>query len=307
MRLFPLSSLCLSSVALAWLTACESKPTEGSKYPKPLVAQDSVPQPQTQPERASEADFLARSVLPTFSGVWVDARYWDALSRTKSQHAAHGKWNELDITELLIDATTQTGDSLRAATLLGNHEGSTVTLFLRPSLGAATLQARFLERPRANQMLRYKLSGADSTLAIVRSDLTHKLITQAVLRKTPGLRLRLDSAEPLDRGLERLTNTVLFAGNYTLTDSTGKARTVTLTPDGRLVGFADFQRYRAQSDFTGPYNNLDYLVLQKAQARQLTLAYRINRDTLRLYAVQKDSSTYEMRRATQRYQLVRKR
>jgi hypothetical protein len=301
------SSPLLFITALSWLAACESKPVESTSQKVLPISQDSVRRQKLASETISEADQLARSILPIMNGVWIDARYWEVLRRTKSQHAAEGKWNSLDITELLIDASTRAGDTIRASTTLANHEGSLMTILLRRNSDAYSLPAQFLEQPQTNNLLRYRISGADSTLTIIRVNSQYKLITQATLKKVPGLRLQVDSVKSLDKGLAYLTNKLLFAGAYISTDSTGAAQTVTFTVDGRLIGLPEIRHYYAQNDFTGPFSNLDYLLLNIYSANQFRLAYQIRLDTLRLYAVQEDTTDYSLKRGKLRYELIRKR
>ena len=93
----------------------------------------------------------------------------------------------------------------------------------------------------------------------------------------------------------------------TVTDSTGHSSTVRFRETGQLQGWPTYKTYLVNIDFVGPFHELDAIFFDINQKSQRELAIAINGDTIRMYAVQDDTTTYKRRRGRLCYTLIRKR
>ena len=84
---------------------------------------------KTDKTPANSANELVQRFKPFLHGVWVQADYMDDIVKTKSPFKSSEKLTF--ITELVIDTSGISADSINAGIALGNHEGSNLILYFK--------------------------------------------------------------------------------------------------------------------------------------------------------------------------------
>ncbi|GAB3848812.1 hypothetical protein GCM10028822_12260 [Hymenobacter terrigena] len=90
-----------------------------------------------------------------------------------------------------------------------------------------------------------------------------------------------------------------------MTDSAGHVSSVHFTADGKVQGLPGHKAYQVNTDFEGPFHDFDSVFLDIYQKAQDELAFAMNGDTIRLYTLHDDTSTYKRQRGRLRYMLIR--
>lgn len=300
------NSIWVSSFLL--LTACQDKPNDAAlnaaKQPAPSVL---AVQPHT-----SVTDSIAQLVRPILGGAWLNATYMASLRKTQSPRQAHGHWGSSGITEILIDPTSYKGDSMAVALGASNHEGMPLRyVHLRQGQAANSWPTTSDAEGSGNALLeinlRYQIRNADTLLYLdQRNKKTRRVITTAFqqLRGSSGTGAALQSP-PLQVPLSHFVNCLDFAGIHLLTDSVGHNSSVRFTKDGNVQGLQGHQTYQVNTDFEGPFHELDTVFFDIYQKTQHELAFTTNGDTIRLYTVHDDTTTYKRQRGRLCYTLIR--
>ncbi|RAK65229.1 hypothetical protein [Hymenobacter edaphi] len=293
--------------ALAGLAACQTGQPDSERNPTTEASADTAaaatPAPAVAPAK------LARQVSPLINGVWVKAAYLDALTRTRSPQAVARTPAAADITAFAIDVSRPRADSVAFDAILNNHEGGALQVYLRPGRRAQSLPVSYIDYndEGSRYELSYGLQAGDTVLRLDKYDLQNRL-RQSVPYRRIRFRPTNSPAEPaLNQGLERAVRQAVLAGQYAGRDSVGRPVQVQLAADGRVTGLPPFHSYDVSIDFIGPESNLNTLLFNPYSAQQRTLAYRLSRDTLRLYAVRPDAEHINLQPARLHYTLVRRR
>ncbi|OON70027.1 hypothetical protein B0919_04575 [Hymenobacter sp. CRA2] len=291
--------------ALLMLAACQSRPDRINSG----AAGDAPPEKPAAdgPTVAESSQQLAGRFLPIVGGVWLNADYLDRVGRTRSPRRALADMpgGAHAPTALLLNPAERQADTLQFLLGIDNHEGMTATLLFRPGLGTTTLPVRIsTNEPGMSHTLRYQLLGQDTLLVLNSYTRRGKLLRTNTYRKAAIPR---GKAPELDYGTQWMLRQRLFAGRYRGVDSLARPYSVRFDATGQVSGLPGARTYAVQYDFTGPYLNLDYLTLNAASKQPRQLTYRFHGDTLRLYRVQEDTSTFELRPGALRYTLIRQR
>jgi hypothetical protein len=303
------------SLSLFLLTSCHDKATDTAQsVAKPPIAIDSVtsPHPAATPV-TSAADAIAQRMRPLLGGAWLNTTYAAYLQKTHSPRQAHGHWGTSGITEVLIDPLSFKGDSIAVAIGAANHEGLPLRyVHLRESTAAnswtTTSNAEEIGDELLEMSLRHQIHNADTVLYLdQRNKKTGRVTTTAFqrLRGSSGAGAALQSP-PLQVPLARFVNDLTFTGTHSMTDSAGHISFVHFTADGKMQGLPEHKAYQVNTDFEGPFHELDTVLLDIHQKTQDELAFATNGDTTRLYTVHDDTTTYKRQRRRLRYTLIRK-
>ncbi|GAB2966277.1 hypothetical protein GCM10027048_40650 [Hymenobacter coalescens] len=296
--------------ALAGLAACQTGQPDSERNPTTEAAADAdttatavAPAPAVAPAR------LARQVSPLISGVWVKAAYLDALTRTRSPQAVAEAPAATGITAFAIDLSKPRADSVAFDAILNNHEGGLLQVYLRPGRQPQSLPVSYVdyEDEGSSFELSYGRQGTDTLLQLRKYDRRNRLRESVSYRRVRFRPTNLQDEPALNQGLAYAVRQVMLAGRYTGTDSVGRAVQAQFLPDGHVSGLGSFRTYTVNIDFIGPENNLNMLFFDQYTARQRTLAYRITRDTLQLFAVRPDAEHINLSPGRRHYTLVRRR
>lgn len=245
-----------------------------------------------------------RAVL---GGVWLNATYAAALQQTRSPRQANGQWGASNITELLIDPQSYRGDSMRVELGAANHEGLPlryVHLRAGPVAGSwvTTAVPNGGAAVRLETSLRYQVKNADTLLYLDQRDRKTRRLTSTAFRKLRGVAA---TGASLDDPLRYFVQELTFTGTHAVLDSKGSPHAVRLWPTGQVQGWPGFHTYQVTTDFEGPFRELDAVIFDMHQKSQREYAFEIRGDTIRLYTVRDDTTTYERQRGRLSHTLVR--
>ncbi|MFC6223470.1 hypothetical protein ACFP2F_09475 [Hymenobacter artigasi] len=305
----------ISFLSLFLLTGCQDKSTDTAQsVTKPHTAIDSVtsPRPAATPV-TSAADAITQQMRPLLGGAWLNTTYAAYLQKTRSPRRAQGHWDTSGITEILIDSLSFKGDSMAVAIGAANHEGLPLRyVHLRKSTAAnswpTTSNAEEIGDDLLEISFRHQIHNADTLLYLdQRNKKTGRVTTTAFqrLRGSSGAGAALQSP-PLQIPLSRFVNGLSFAGTHSMNDSTGRVSSVHFTADGNVQGLPGYKTYQVNTDFEGPFHELDTVFLDIYKKTQAEFAFAANGDTIRLYTVHDDTTTYKRQRGRLRYTLIRK-
>lgn len=255
---------------------------------------------------------IAQQIRPLLGGAWLNTLYTAYLQRTRSPRQAQGHWGASGITEMLIDPMSFKGDSMAVALGAANHEGLPLSyVHLQEGKTAnyysITSNAEEAGAGLLAMSLRYQIRNADTLLYLnQRNKKTGRITTTTFqrLRGSSGAGAALQSP-PLQVPLSRFVNGLTFTGTHGMIDSAGHTSSVHFTADGKVKGLPRHTAYQVNTDFEGPFHELDTVFLDIYQKTQEKLAFATNGDTIRLYAVHDDTTTYKRQRGRLRYTLVR--
>lgn len=286
---------------LASITACSSDSASKAAAVPQQVAQgvsNSV---------SATNNTIAKQVLPIINGFWVQATYLDAIARSQSPFQAQNTLKE--VTEMQINSTALRQDSMEVGLNLGNHEGGQFSIYFRPARNPQSLPIshRNYEHPENYYELGYTVRQTDTVLHLNEYTARHQLASSVAYRRV-RLPKKLAAQEAgTNTGLQYEVNRILMSGRYAGYDSSGAAVQVQFMPDGSVAGMPQFKQYYVGTDFAaGPENNLDQLVFDLYTSQQRNFTYRFHKDTLRIYALQTDSTHTELSPARLHYTLVRR-
>ncbi|MBF9142188.1 hypothetical protein [Hymenobacter properus] len=183
------------------------------------------------------------------------------------------------MSEILINPARLSGDSLEASLGLGNHEGSSMTVYFRPGLHANALPTNYhdYDAPGSFAELSYPIAARDTALVLTTYNKSRRVLAQSSYQRIPGA--SLTELVSLNRAVRHL----LFSGRYVGTDSLGRAARLEFNDNGQVKGLKGFRSYDVNTDFIGGVD-LDHLVLDADTKHRREMAYRHSHDTLRLYA-----------------------
>ena len=305
----------ISFLSLFLLTGCHNKSADTAQsVTKPPTAIDSVTSSQpTDTEVTSAMGSIAQQMRPLLSGAWLNTTYAAYLQKTRSPRQAHGHWGASGITEILVDPLSFKGDSMAVALGAANHEGLPLRyVHLRdgeaPNSWPTTSNAKETGDKLLEISLRHQIHNTDTLLYLDQQNKkTGRVITTAFqrLRGSSGTGAAMQSP-PLQLPLSRFVNSLNFTGTHSMTDSTGNVSSVHFTADGNVQGLPGHKTYQVNTDFKGPFHELDTVFLDIYKKMQNEFVFATNGDTIRLYTVHDDTTTYKRQRGHLRYTLVRR-
>ena len=305
----------LSNRSLYWLagfaglTACQEKTVETAHTTdKRESITEVVAQPTADKMLAASIDNSAgQQLVPLLGGAWINTTYATYLRKTHSPRQSDGHWGSSGITKLLLDPHSYKGDSMAMSLGSANHEGLPLRyVHLRPvttpNSWSTTAEESGSEVDLLETSLRYHVSQADTLLYLdQRQKNTHRVTTTA-FRKLRGVS---GTVSIFDKGLAPFINGLTFAGSQLVTDSAGHVYPVRLLATGQVQGWPGYRMYQVNTDFVGPFHELDTVFFNINQKTQQEWAFARQGDTLRLYAVHDDTVTYKRQRGRLCYTLIR--
>jgi hypothetical protein len=226
----------------------------------------------------TSAQALAKHFGPIIRGAWVNANYLALLQQTKSPLIAYDSTGY--ISEIIINPTAISGDSLVAGVGYGNHEGGDLTIYFRAGQQTNTLSTNHheYESPGSYAELGYRLSASDTMLVLNTFNKQKQLIAHATYR-----RIRNGKLDQLDN-LTLAANQLLMAGNYVGVDSLQRPTHLQFTADRRVIGWSSIKTYEVNTDFgAGPGNEIDHLIVKGSNKLDRVIHFQFRADTLRLY------------------------
>lgn len=298
-------------IGLVGLAACQDKTAETTQ----AADKHASPTQGITPSKASKGpipprmDSAAQQLVPLLGGAWINTTYAAYLSKTHSPRQSDGHWGRSAITVMLLDPKSYQGDSLAMSLGASNHEGLPkryVHLRRGPGVNAwpTTSGESGSEECVIETSLRYHVNRADTLLYLdQRQKKTHRVIT-TVFRRVRGVS---GTGSTLDEGIAPFINGLTFTGAHLVTDSTGHTYPVRLLATGQIQGWPGYRAYQVNTDFVGPFHELDTVFFELYQKTQREWAFTRQGDTLRLYAVQDDTATYKRQLGRLCYTLIRQR
>jgi hypothetical protein len=304
----------LSLLSLLLLIGCHDKSADTAQNTaKFSAATDSVVSPHsTAILGASKVDSTAQRMRLLLGGAWLNSIYSAYLRRTHSPRQANGHWGASGITEILIDPASFKGDSMAVALGAANHEGLPLRyVHLQEGKVAnswpTTSDVEDAGDGLLETSLRHQIHNADTLLYLdQRNKKTGRVTTTAFqrLRGSSGAGAAMQSP-PLQIPLSRFVNNLNFTGTHLMTDSAGRVSSVHFAADGQLQGLPGHKTYQVNTDFEGPFHEFDTIFLDIYQQTQEELAFATSGNTIRLYTVYDDTTTYKRQRGPLRYTLIR--
>jgi hypothetical protein len=292
-------------VGFAGLTACQEKTTETTQS-KDKQASTTETVAQSTPSKAP-IDTASQQLVPLLSGAWINTTYAAYLRKTHSPRQADGHWGSRGITEMLLDPQSYKGDSLALSLGTANHEGLPLRyVHLRRGLDRnawpTTAEESESETDLLEISLRYHVSPADTLLYLDQRQKTTHRVTTTAFRKLRGIS---GTGRTFEESLAPFLNELTFTGSHLVTDSAGHTYPVRMLASGRLQGWPGYRMYQVNTDFVGPFHELDTVFFDINQETQQEWAYTKQGDTVRLYAVHDNTVTYQRQRGRLCYTLVR--
>lgn len=279
---------------------------QGSESPTTTAAPTRPPAasvPGTPPRAAPPES--AQHFLRVVRGAWINAAYLNNVVATKSPRLSLAAFTGPAITELIIPAAPRVSDTLTLTLGYTNHEGGSAKLiFNSPTTPSPEFVVEFDEPTSAKSTLRYQVTGPDTLLLLTTPSTAGGRPSITRFRKVPYS--PRPTPNELEANMVSLLNHLLFRGSYQGLDSTGRPLRVLFTTDGHVRGLGSHTRYQPQFDFTGPYSNQDYLMLDAHTPRRQDLIYAFQADTLRLYQLRQDTTEFKNRPGRLLYTLVRR-
>lgn len=233
-------------------------------------------------ETKHDTEKLKKNFTPYFTGVWTLSEYIDDLTQTKSPLKSYDKLTA--VSEIVFSETTN-NDTLLVASGLNNHEGFSFNIIFNKGLTKNSLKTDIADYYYNNKDgfcdIQVETSNSDTTLnsCIYNSD-------NSLLKKVAFKKIRAN--QPKDDfyayGLSYFANKILFAGQYVVLDTNQTACNVEFKADGQINGHAHYKNFSVTTDFgTLPENNLDNILLYKAELDFDVYLYKFSGDTINLY------------------------
>lgn len=223
---------------------------------------------------------LIKQFKPFLHGVWVQADYLDDIEKTRSPIKSGKKLTF--ITEIIIDTSDISADSLIAGIALGNHEGSNMILYFKTGKNSNSLitNIRGFENESDSYDLGYEISKSDTGLIIYHFDKNQKLLDKIEYIKVD----EVAHGSNYEEGFQYMVNKKLMAGSYKVIDTTGIERSVQLTNEGIIDGLPGFKTYYVITDFVAsPQDSIDQICFDIQTDKQICYAFEIRKDTMDLF------------------------
>lgn len=179
-------------------------------------------------------------------GSWVNVRYLDALTETRSPRQSADQMG--DIALLNFTPANLKGDSLIGELSYNGHEGGQYCVFFK--VGKVPNSVQFGEYSADNTSTPSDLTLENGVLSIAHHDPNE---VQAQGRVKPPYRFRRFSTavQSLDDGNSMAAVQTLFAGDWTMTDKTGKKTPIKIDNLGKITGVPGYAQLSVLTDYTG--------------------------------------------------------
>lgn len=223
---------------------------------------------------------LIKQFKPFLHGVWVQADYMDDIVKTKSPVKSGKKLTF--ITEIVIDTSDISADSVIADIALGNHEGSDLILYFKKGKALTSLITNIsgFEDEFDSYDLGYEISNNDTGLIIYHYDKNQRLLDKIKYIKVD----EVAHGSSLEDGFQYMVNKRLITGSYKVIDNTGFERSVKLSNDGTINGLPGFRTYYVITDFVAsPEDSIDQICFDIQTDQQICYAFEIREDTIDLF------------------------
>ncbi len=247
-----------------------------------LSSCNSIPA-NSSPDLVNE---LEKQFKPILHGVWVQADYMDDIVKTKSPFKSGEKLSF--ITQLIIDTSGSSSDSMFVGLALGNHEGSALILYFKQGKTSNSLVTNIngFEEDTASYELGYEAKGMDTALVIYHFAENLKLLDKIKYIKVAGV----STVGSLEDGFQYMVNKKLMTGSYLVTDSAGVGKSVRMTNEGIITGLPGFGNYYVLTDFVASEDNTDKICFDIQTTLQSCFAFKFIGDTISLFKTSKDET-----------------
>lgn len=251
----------------------------------------------------NETQQLIDKFKPILQGVWVKSDYVDDVAKTRSPLAAFPKADPT-ITTMVIEADAIKGDSVMIDVGYGLHEGGNLILRFHPGKINSSIVGYSSggNIANSNYEFTYSTKKGDTTLTLYTYDEHKKLADSAKYFKA----FHDQRGKELGYATYYSINRVLFAGNYSLTDSLNNTATIRFTSDGKMSGLNDLKTYFIAVDFTTPPKNMDEIYFSDGNKDQRSYTFKFKADTLNLFETSFDKDSIDLIKGKLKYQLIRK-
>ena len=182
------------------------------------------------------------------TGSWVNAAYLDALTESHSPRQSADKMG--DIALLNFSPENLKGDSLIGELSYNGHEGGQYCVLFKAGKNPNSVQ--FGEYSPDNNATTSDLTLENGVLTITHHD-PNEVAGQAGGRVKAPLKFRRFSStvQSLDDGNSMAAIQTLFAGDWTMTDKTGKKTAMKIDNAGKITGVPDYAYMTVLTDYTG--------------------------------------------------------
>jgi hypothetical protein len=251
---------------------------------------------------ALPANELAQQFKPFLRGVWVQSDYMDDILKTRSPVKSSEKLTF--ITQLTIDTSGISADSMNAGIALGNHEGSDIVLYFKQGQTPTSLFTNIngFEQESGSYELDYEISGNDTALTIYHYDSKQKLLDKTKYIKEA----EVSTGGTLEDGFQYMGSKKLIAGSYIVTDSTGIERSVRMNSDGVISGLPGLRTYYVITDFiAAPEDNTDKICFDIQTDLQRCYAFEIIGNTISLFKAREDETDTLFNKGPALYKFVK--
>lgn len=220
--------------------------------------------------------------MPYFTGVWTLSDYVDDLTQTKSPFKSYDKLNV--VTEIVFSETTN-NDTLFVASGLNNHEGFSFNIIFNEGITKNSLKTDIADYYYNNKGgfcdIQVEKSSSDTTLNLYIYNSDKSLFKKVAFKK---IRANQPKHDYYAYGLTYFANKILFAGQYLVLDTNQTTSSVEFKADGHIKGLEHYKNFSVTTDFgTLPENNLDNILLYKAERDFDVYLYKFSGDTINLY------------------------
>lgn len=237
---------------------------------------------------------------PIIQGTWISADYAAALENSKSAKTAFDAFD--GPAYMRIEPSDITGDTIIVSSSLNNHDSYSFYLFMRQGQDDRSLKTAHTDDKGGYYELSYEIDKDTTLLLKHYADNNDHTSTQRYVKITGP-----QSSESQPYGVAYVANTVLFAGNYQLTDERdGSVEQIELTPDGLVKGMDAHSTYFVFTDFTGDEEtNLDEMLFDERTRTQKGYIFEISGDTTRLYKALENEDRTRLIKGVHTYTLVK--
>lgn len=244
---------------------------------------------------SSKTKKLDSAVLKQYQGNWIRKDYIDQLRKTKSPlQSQEDVWG---LSFFSYNGEIKS-DTLFFYGALNNHEGYQFIVF-------SSVQDNFNDTFATNIALvnendkisdRYKLTltvdKTDTLLCLLKTDETNKIVDRKYYYKSN------------QNSFVNTVREIVIVGDYT--DAKNSENKIQFKNDGTLTGIKNYDKYDLITDFIGPYNNMDQLILYDQQNKEKLYGLEWKGDSLFLFDVTENQETDILEKKEVLYVLVKR-
>jgi hypothetical protein len=232
----------------------------------------------------SQAKPSKQNIISQLQGVWVLTDYINEIKQTKSPLKSANKLK--GIVTMIINGSNK-NNKIEVTASWNNHEGLNFITYLKEGHSQNTLKTDIPDYEEESNYyeIGYETINKQTFLFLYHFNKENKLLDKKQFSKVAETQKDND----VTAGLQQLVNKEIFAGNYTLIDSTNSKLKVVFNSDGSLVNFPGFKSYFVLTDFLGgPDNNLDQVCFNLSEPDFKCFAFEIKGNAINLYNTHSD-------------------